>query len=135
MHVNWYIAPMHSKFDDESEKVTSALPHLAAANYMPMENCTNLVDYCIRNIYACRDLALHEPDLRKVQRALEDLLFALLESLIDNQPALTATLLHSRLRASKGSKAQTMRSAVIQELKEIRQASRKAKTGFPTLAG
>ena len=69
------------------EKVTSALPHLAAANYMPMGDCADLVECCIRNIYACRDLALREPDLQKEQRALEDLLFTLRESLIHNQPA------------------------------------------------
>ena len=83
---------------------------------MPMENCANLVDCCIQNIYAYRDLALREPDLRKEQRALEDLLFALRESLVHNQPALTATLLHNRLRVSKDTKAQTMRGAGIQEL-------------------
>ena len=88
---------MPSQFDEEWKKVTSALPHLAAANYMPMEDCANVVDCCIQNIYACRDLALCEPDLLKEQRALEDLLLALRESLIHNQPALTATLLHNRL--------------------------------------
>ena len=112
---------MLSQFDDEWKKVTSTLPHLAAANYMPMENCATLVDCCIQNIYACHDLAFREPDLRKEQRALEDLPFALRESPIHNQPALTATLLHNRLRASKNPKTQTMRSVMIQELKETRE--------------
>ena len=103
---------MHSQFDDEWKKVTSVLPHLAATNYMPI--CETLVDCYIPNIYACRNL-------RKEQRALEDLLFALRESLIHNQPALTATLLHNRLRASKNPKTQTMRSVMIQELKETRE--------------
>ena len=65
MDVNRYTAPVHSQFDDEWEKVTSALPHLAAANYMSIENYVTLVDYCIQNIYACSDLVLCEADLRE----------------------------------------------------------------------
>ena len=68
---------MLSQFDDEWKKVKSVFPHLAAANYMPMENCANLVDCCIQNIYACRDIAICDPVLRKEHRAIEDLLFVL----------------------------------------------------------
>ena len=102
---------------------------------MPIGDCANLVDCCIWNFYAYRNLALREPDLLKEQRALEDLLFALRESLVHNQQALTATLLHNRLWPAKNPKAQSMRLAVFQELKEIRQASGHTKTGFLALAG
>ena len=96
---------------------------------MPMENCANLVEGCIQNIYACRDIAIRDPVLRKEHRAIEDRLFALEESLVHNQPALTVTLLHNRLRAVEDTRSQTMRAAVSQELKEIRQAAGHVKTG------
>ena len=84
---------------------------------MPIENCAILVDCCIEKIYAPSDSALGDPALVD---ALKDLLFALRDSLVHNQPDLTATLLHNHLRDAKDPKAQTMRSAAFQELKEIR---------------